>query len=126
MFQQRPMYLLRGFDGLRGGDDDGFGEKIEPCFPIAGQPHFVQQFVVILAMAFEIEAQIQHRFLQDLLFAQQERHQLPALRHAGNQHRMQIGAGGVNGSGITGRNGNMKPFLDNAIDASGLFFIAPH
>ena len=32
-------------------------------------------------------------------------HQLAAVRQAGNQRRLQIGAGGVNGGGITGRAG---------------------
>ena len=32
-------------------------------------------------------------------------HQLPALRHAGNQHRREIGARGIDGGGIPGRAG---------------------
>jgi hypothetical protein len=33
------------------------------------------------------------------------RHQLAALRQAGDQHRLEVGAGGVDGGGVAGRAG---------------------
>ena len=65
--------LLGRLHRLGGGDDHGLGEKIEPGFPVSGHPHVVEQLVVILAVRLEIEAEVEHRLPQHLLFAQEQR-----------------------------------------------------
>ena len=61
--------LLRRFHRLGGGDDDRLGKEIEPGFPVTGQAHVVEQFVIILAVRLEVEAEVEHRLPQHLLFA---------------------------------------------------------
>ena len=61
--------LLGRFHCLSGGDNDRLGKEVEPGFPVAGHTHVVEQLVVILAVRFEIEAEVEHRLPQHLLLA---------------------------------------------------------
>lgn len=49
---------------LHGAHLHALGEKIQPAFPVAAQPHLVEQFVVQRAMFLEEQARVEHRLAQ--------------------------------------------------------------
>lgn len=73
-----PDLLVQGHDDFQAlcrGGDDGFGEEVEPAFPVALVSDGVQRFVIVLAMELEIVAQVEERLLQYFSFAKQQGNQ---------------------------------------------------
>lgn len=52
----------------------GIGEEIKPRLPVASPSDLIQQLIVPLAMRLKVQAQIEHRFLENLLRAEQQGH----------------------------------------------------
>ena len=65
----------RRLERLVGGGRHAVQEELQPGLPRAALPHLLQQTVVILAMRFQIEAEIQQRLAQHVIGAQVQRDQ---------------------------------------------------
>lgn len=55
---------------LGSGNNDRLGEETEPGFPTSAQTNFIQRFVVILPVRFEIKTQVEHRLPEHFLLSQ--------------------------------------------------------
>ena len=69
-----PDLLIQCYDDFKtllGCGNDGFGEEVEPAFPVAPVSDGVQQFIIVLAVELEIVAQIEEWLFQYFSFAEQ-------------------------------------------------------
>ena len=80
--------MLCRFHCLSSSGDHGLGKEIEPRFPVAGKADVVEEFVIILAVHFEIETEVEHRLPQHLLLAQEQRDEQAAKTTIAVQKRM--------------------------------------
>ena len=79
-----------GLRGLIGGFLNSGDKKPQPGFPIARQPHGLQQVIVLLAMLLEIEAEIQQRLVQRALGTKEERDEQSAKASVAVEKRMDV------------------------------------
>lgn len=67
-----------GANGLFSGLGNCVGKKVQPMLPVPIGANLVEQFIIARTMFFLVEAQIQQRFAQDFLVAQDQGNQQPA------------------------------------------------
>lgn len=80
--------LLRCFHCLGCCNDNRIGKKVRPPFPITAQADLVEQFAVIIPVYFEVEARIEHGFLQNVPFAEKQGEQKSSKSSVAAEERM--------------------------------------